>query len=86
MNVHDVLRYGIGGLLVLVTGCTHYYKVSDTAGTRFYYTTGIDTTDSGAIRIRDDKTGGDVTLQSSEVHEISQEEYEAALKGQPSKP
>jgi hypothetical protein len=51
-----------------------------------YYTTGIDKTDSGAIRIKDEKTGADVTLQSSEVKEISRDEYEAALKGQSPKP
>jgi hypothetical protein len=70
---------------VLVGGCTTYYKVSDPAGNRFYYTTDVDTTKSGSIKIRDDKTGAEVTLQSSEVLEISREEYEAAIKGQPTK-
>lgn len=46
---------------------------------------GIDTTDAGAIKIKDEKTGAEVTLQSSEVKEISQDEYEAGLKGQPPK-
>jgi hypothetical protein len=49
----------------------------DPAGTKLYYTT-----DTGAIKIKDEKTGATVTLQSSEVKEISREEYEAALKGQ----
>ena len=86
MTVNQVLRYGIGAMLLLATGCTHYYRVSDPAGTKFYYTTGIDTTNTGAIKIKDEKTGADVTLQSSEVKEISQKEYEAALKGQSPKP
>lgn len=86
MNVKNVLRYGVGAMLVLSPGCTHYYRVSDPAGTRMYYTTDIDRTDAGAIRIKDEKTGADVTLQSSEVKEISREEYEAALKGQSPKP
>jgi hypothetical protein len=86
MNMNDVLRYAVGAMLVMAAGCTHYYRVSDPVGTKLYYTTGIDKTDSGAIRIKDEKTGADVTLQSSEVKEISQGEYEAALKGQSPKP
>ena len=80
MNMKNVLRYSVGAMLVLAAGCTHYYRVSDSAGTRLYYTTDIDRTDAGAIKIRDEKTGADVTLQSSEVKEISRDEYEAALK------
>ena len=86
MNLKDVLRYSVAAMLVLAAGCTHYYRVSDPAGTRLYYTTDIDRTDAGAIKIRDEKTGADVTLQSSEVKEISRDEYEAALKGQAPKP
>lgn len=86
MKLNDVLRYGVGAMLVLAAGCTHYYMVSDPSGTRMYYTTDIDKTNTGAIRIKDEKTGADVTLQSSEVKEISQGEYEAALKGQSAKP
>jgi hypothetical protein len=51
MNVNDVLRYGVAGMLVLASGCTHYYRVSDPAGSKLYYTTDIDTTDSGAVKI-----------------------------------
>jgi hypothetical protein len=86
MNLNDVLRYGVCAILVMAAGCTHYYKVSDPAGTKMYYTTGIEKTDAGAIRIKDEKTGAEVTLQSSEVKEISQDEYEGALKGQSPKP
>lgn len=82
MNVSHMLRYGVGLMVVWAAGCTQYYQVSDPAGTRTYYTTDIDTTDNGAIKIKDEKTGANVTLQSSEVKEISREEYEAALKGQ----
>ena len=42
MNLNQALRYGIGAMLVLVGGCTTYYKVSDPAGNRFYYTTDVD--------------------------------------------
>jgi hypothetical protein len=81
MNVNDVLRYGIGAMLVLTAGCTHYYMVTDPAGTKAYYTTEVERTEAGAVKIKDEKTGADVVLQSSEVKEISQDDYEAALKG-----
>jgi hypothetical protein len=35
------------------------------------------------VKIKDEKTGSMVTLQSSEVKEISEKEYEAGLKTQP---
>ena len=82
MNVSEVLRYGVCALLMLAAGCTTYYQVNDPAGSKLYYTTDIDTTDGGAIKLKDEKTGATVTLQSSEVREISRDEYEAALKGQ----
>ena len=82
MNVSEVLRYGVCALLMLAAGCTHYYQVNDPAGSKLYYTTDIDTTDAGAVKLKDEKTGATVTLQSSEVREISRDEYEAALKGQ----
>ena len=47
MNLNDVLRYGVGAILVMAAGCTHYYQVSDPGGTKMYYTTGIDKTDAG---------------------------------------
>jgi len=46
MNINEVLRYGIGAMLVLAAGCTHYYRVSDPAGTKLYYTTDVDRTDA----------------------------------------
>jgi hypothetical protein len=82
MNVNDVFVYGVGAILLFAVGCSHYYVVSDPGGTKAYYTTDIDTTDAGAIKIKDDKTGATVTLQSSEVREISRDEYEAAVKSQ----
>jgi len=55
-------------------------------GSKVYYTSGIETTKSGAIKIKDEKTGSVVTLQSSEVKEISQEEFNAAVKSEPKTP
>jgi hypothetical protein len=68
-------------LFSVLTGCSHYYKVNDPAGQKEYYTKDIDTVRGGAIKIKDAKSGATVTLQSSEVKEISEEEFEAAVKG-----
>ena len=79
----------LGAVVALATvtiACSHYYKVNDPAGTKEYYTTEIDQKKGGAIEIKDKKTGATVTLQSSEVKEISEEEFEKAVKGEPVKP
>ena len=68
------------GLIMVLAGCSSYYRVNDPAGTREYYTTDIDKTKAGAITFKDEKSGGVVTLQSSEVKEITEEEFNAAVK------
>lgn len=80
------LGVGICAVLLLAGGCTHYYKVNDPGGSKEYYTTDIDESKGGAIKIKDHKTGSVITLQSSEVKEISKEEFTAAIKGEPKKP
>jgi hypothetical protein len=86
MQVNRLLGLWICGVVLVAAGCAHYYKVSDPAGNKEYYTTKIEATRSGAIKIKDEKTGSVVTLQSSEVKEISEEEFNAAVKGEPKKP
>jgi len=72
------LLFGMAGLLA---GCGgNYYKVNDPAGDRQYYTTDIDKTKTGAITFKDEKSGSKVTLQSSEVKQISEDEFKAAVK------
>jgi hypothetical protein len=85
MKAHRITALMFCGLLMTVTGCSgHYYKVTDPASGKAYYTTKIDDAGrAGAVKIKDEKTGSTVTLQSSEVKEISGDEYEAALKAQP---
>lgn len=68
------------GVTAVLVGCSTYYRVNDPAGTREYYTTDIDKTKAGAISFKDEKSGGVITLQSSEVKEISEEEFNAAVK------
>ena len=74
---------GIAGLLA---GCGgDYYRVNDPAGDRQYYTTDIDQTKTGSITFKDEKSGSVVTLQSSEVKEITEEEFNAAVKPEETK-
>ena len=69
------------GMAGTLAGCGGgYYRVNDPAGDRKYYTTDIDQTKTGAITFTDKKSGSVVTLQSSEVKEISEDEYKAAVK------
>ena len=69
------------GMAGLLAGCGgNYYRVNDPAGTKEYYTSDIDKTKAGAITFKDEKSGSVVTLQSSEIKEISEDEFKAAVK------
>ena len=79
MRMSRLGMYTICGFMMVMAGCTTYYRVTDPASGKEYYTTNVkDKGRSGAVKITDDKTGSSVTLQSSEVREISEDEYEAA--------
>ena len=61
---------------VLVTaGCTTYYRVTDPASGRVYYTDEI-TRGGQNIRFKDAKSGADVTLTTSEIKEVSSDEFQ----------
>jgi hypothetical protein len=67
-------------LLVAVaalSGCTNYYRVTDPTTGRVYYTTELQKRGSGAVVIKDAKTGGEVSLQNSEIHKVNKESYES---------
>jgi hypothetical protein len=61
--------------LSFVVGCTSYYKVTDLATEEAYYTTEVKYKDSGAVDIKDGKTGSRVVLPSSKVEKITEQEY-----------
>jgi len=73
---------------LLVGGCSStYYKVTDPNSGNAYYTEKVDTlVSTGAVKVKDARTGSVVTLQSSEVKEISEKEYKAGLAAPVSKP
>jgi len=62
-------------LLLGLVGCARHYQVTDPASGRVYYTTDVDREGSAAI-FEDSKTGDEITLQSSEIKKISEEEFE----------
>jgi len=84
------MRYGwlVVSLCVgfLVAGCATYYKVTDPQSGKAYYTQKIDNVMGGAVKVMDARTGSVVTLQNSEVKEISEKEYKAGLAAPVSKP
>jgi hypothetical protein len=67
-------------LLMLVAGCTTYYRITDQPTRRTYYTTDYDRTDSGGVRFYDDKSRAWVTLQSTEIVEISKDGYQTGIR------
>jgi uncharacterized protein YceK len=84
------LQYGwlVVGLCVglLVVGCASYYKVTDPQSGNAYYTEKIENVMGGAVKVKDARTGSIVTLQNSEVKEISEKDYKAGLAAPVSKP
>jgi uncharacterized protein YceK len=84
------VRYGwlVVSLCVglLVVGCATYYKVTDPQSGKAYYTQEIESIKGGAVKVMDARTGSIVTLQNSEVKEISEKDYKAGLAAPVSKP
>ena len=79
-ETHMIFRKKLLGaivLMVLLAGCFgSYYTVRDPASGTAYYTTDVGKAGgTGAVKFKDEKTGSTVTLQSSEVKEISKDEF-----------
>jgi hypothetical protein len=80
MRIRLVTVWILCGLTAIAAGCTSYYRVTDPASGKSYYTTEISESGrAGAVKIKDAKSGGTITLQSSEVKEISEDEYKAGI-------
>jgi hypothetical protein len=80
MKLGTLTRLGACSLLLFATACTTYYRVTDQATGKMYYTTDYDRTDSGAVKFDDAISGSTVTLQSSEIIEISRPEFESKAR------
>lgn len=88
MNLRAVVNFAIvGGCAIVFAGCASYYQVRDPASGMAYYTSDVDRPgESGAVSFKDDRTNRNVTLQNSEVREISRGEYERGLNTAPREP
>jgi hypothetical protein len=68
-------------LVCLTVGCSSYYRVTDPSSGRTYYSKKVDEAGkAGAIKFKDERTGSHVTLQSSDVREISADDFKAGLQ------
>lgn len=65
--------------LLFVVGCTSYHRVTDLNTGKAYYTTQIDQKGSGAVELKDGRTGAKVVLPSSEVQDITEDEYKRGI-------
>ena len=70
--------FGAMALTILLAGCGGYYQVRDPASSKNYYTEDVDKKGS-AVTFKDAKTGSDVTLQNSEIKEISKEDFKQGV-------
>ena len=72
------VRFTGAMLLAIVlasAGCGTYYRVTDPNSGRVYYTDDVKRGSQGAVQFKDAKSGADVTLQASEVLEISSDDF-----------
>lgn len=83
MRTSHVTVWTICAFILIVAGCTSHYRVTDPASGKEYYTTKVtDAGRGGAVKIKDARTGSTVTLQSSDVKEISSDEFDAGIAAQ----
>ena len=68
----------LGALLLQYPAGFHFSE--ENAAGRIYYTKDYDRSDSGSIIFEDARTRSTVTLPSSEIREVSREEFESGLK------
>lgn len=76
MNLRPLALLAIAGSAAILAGCGSYYAVRDPGSGSMYYTRDIDRPGgAGTVRFRDGRSDRQVTLQNSEVREISRDEY-----------
>lgn len=71
-------RYVVVLSLVTAGGCSSYYKLTDPATGKVFYTEEVDRQGS-AVAFKDAQTGAVTTLQNSQVLEIDKKTFQAAL-------
>jgi hypothetical protein len=66
----------------LLAGCASYYRVTDPTSGRQYYTKDFERGRDGSVTFQDGKTRSAVTLQNSEVSEVTKSEFEVGIAAQ----
>ena len=64
---------------LLLTACATYYQVKDPATGNIYYTEKVKRESGGAAVFKDARSGAEVTIQNSEVTEITKGEYTTGI-------
>ena len=67
-------------LCFMLMGCTTYYQVRDPSTDSTYYSTNIEQERGGAVSLKDARTNAQVTIQNSEVMELTADQYDAAIR------
>ena len=71
-----MMRYFLILIICLfAVGCTTYYQIIDPKKHKIFYTTKINKKKSGEIAFKDERTGNQVTLQSSEIEKVSKSQF-----------
>ena len=79
MKVGMLAKWTVVATMALIAGCASYYKVTDPGSGRVFYTEKIDRPKGQTtIMFKDAKSGAEITLPSSEVLEISSDDYKTA--------
>ena len=65
-------------LTLSLAACAHYFKVTDPATGKVFYTEDVDRKGS-AVEFKDAQSGSTVTLQNSEITQIDKQAYETGV-------
>ena len=65
--------------MMILAGCSSYYKVTDPSTSKVYYTKKVSYKSSGSVQIKDAQTGAKVVLPTSEVQEIEKGEFNQGI-------
>jgi hypothetical protein len=73
----------IGIAFLSAVGCASYYSVTDPTTGKIYYTTNdkMDQSNSGSTSFIDARTGDHITLQNTQVSQITEQQYENGKNG-----
>jgi len=68
-------------MLLAISGCGSYYKITDPTSKNVYYSKDYEKNKTtGGLAFKDAKTGAIVTIQNSEIKEISRDAFDEEVK------